>query len=87
MAGNKKKYSVAKSVHKVDAKRVAEALTCPVCLDLFRDTVAVTACLHRFCQKCFEASLRRGNRECPVSAIFLKQNLCKILILFVENQL
>ncbi|KAH7975103.1 hypothetical protein HPB49_023627 [Dermacentor silvarum] len=38
--------------------------TCPICLGLFRKTVA-TDCLHRFCEECITTSLRRCNKECP----------------------
>ncbi|KAH7975157.1 hypothetical protein HPB49_024558 [Dermacentor silvarum] len=38
--------------------------TCPICLGLFRKTVA-TNCLHRFCEECITTSLRRCNKKCP----------------------
>ncbi|XP_049513918.1 E3 ubiquitin-protein ligase RING1-like [Dermacentor silvarum] len=38
--------------------------TCPICLGLFRKTVA-TDCLHRFCEECITTSLRRCKKECP----------------------
>ncbi|KAH8030841.1 hypothetical protein HPB51_011885 [Rhipicephalus microplus] len=39
---------------------------CGICLDLLRNAVATTACLHRFCEECITAALRRCNNECPI---------------------
>ena len=38
---------------------------CPICLDIFTNTMATKECLHRFCQKCIITALRSGNKECP----------------------
>ncbi|XP_050031628.1 uncharacterized protein [Dermacentor andersoni] len=40
-------------------------LTCPICFGLFRNAVATTECLHRFCEECITTALRRCNKECP----------------------
>ena len=39
-------------------------LSCPICLGLMRAATA-TECLHRFCSKCIESSIRLGRKECP----------------------
>eukprot|EP01083_Nonionella_stella_P254395 874213_1 len=41
-------------------------LRCPICLSVFTDTICVCACLHRFCQPCFEESLRKCGHHCPM---------------------
>eukprot|EP01083_Nonionella_stella_P039289 106863_1 len=46
-------------------RRLNSDLTCPICLCIMRKTVAVTACMHRFCSNCIETSLRLGKKECP----------------------
>ncbi|CDW60931.1 zf-RING 2 domain containing protein [Trichuris trichiura] len=40
-------------------------LTCPICLDILKETVRSKECLHRFCKECIGRALRTGNRECP----------------------
>jgi E3 ubiquitin-protein ligase RNF1/2 len=40
-------------------------ITCVVCLGIIRQCTIVLNCLHRFCSKCINDSLRFGNKECP----------------------
>lgn len=42
-----------------------QELTCPICLRIFRKTMVVMDCLHRFCDECVSTSLRLGRKECP----------------------
>ncbi|CDW59447.1 zf-C3HC4 domain containing protein [Trichuris trichiura] len=40
-------------------------LTCPICLDVLKNTMRSKECLHRFCKDCITRALRIGNKECP----------------------
>jgi Zinc finger, C3HC4 type (RING finger) len=40
-------------------------LTCPVCLCIVREAEVVMECLHRFCSKCIQMSLRGTSKDCP----------------------
>ncbi|KAG4959892.1 hypothetical protein JHK87_036525 [Glycine soja] len=44
-------------------------LRCPICLGILRKTKAVMECMHRFCGKCIEKSMRLSNNECPVCRV------------------
>ena len=54
-----------------DAKRRAERLAeepedCPICMDpVARETGAVTACGHAFCDECIKECVHRGADKCP----------------------
>ncbi|KAH6945311.1 hypothetical protein HPB50_007865 [Hyalomma asiaticum] len=45
---------------------IFHCLMCPICLNLMRNAVAITVCLHRFCEECIATSLSQCNNECPV---------------------
>jgi len=49
----------------ISPKSLQSELTCPICLDLLRNTRTTKECLHRFCCDCIETALRSGNKECP----------------------
>ncbi|CAK5022483.1 unnamed protein product [Meloidogyne enterolobii] len=57
-------------------KKLGPSLTCPICLDLLRNT-SVTECLHRFCADCIKNSIYKTNRQCPTCRrkIVSKRNL------------
>jgi E3 ubiquitin-protein ligase RNF1/2 len=40
-------------------KKVKTLMTCPVCLEIYKDPVFVKKCLHRFCRSCIERVIRR----------------------------
>ena len=42
-----------------------DALTCPVCFDVFKNPVNVKRCLHKFCQQCIINYNRKEKKECP----------------------
>eukprot|EP00981_Chlorochromonas_danica_P009920 scaffold2913_cov181-Ochromonas_danica.AAC.14 len=49
---------------------IEEDMKCPICLGTIDTTSSVTTCLHRFCSKCLERSLRvdlgpKGHHDCP----------------------
>lgn len=49
---------------------IEEDMKCPICLGTIDITSSVTTCLHRFCSKCLERSLRvdlgpKGHHDCP----------------------
>lgn len=39
--------------------KIKNVLTCPVCLDIYKDPVYIKKCLHRFCRVCIEKVIRR----------------------------
>ncbi|CAF0735092.1 unnamed protein product [Didymodactylos carnosus] len=49
----------------ISPKLLQSELTCPICLDLLRNTRTTKECLHLFCCDCIETALRSGNKECP----------------------
>ena len=38
---------------------------CHICFNIVRNCRTVVACLHRFCAKCIERSMRVNRSECP----------------------
>ena len=44
-----------------------EHLTCPVCMDVMRNTSTTVPCGHNFCGRCIRQALNL-KRECPVCA-------------------
>lgn len=40
-------------------------ITCPICLDILKQTMTIRECLHRFCSACINKVLEGGNKECP----------------------
>ena len=55
-----------------DLKRIDDLLQaikplreCPICLDYLKGTHSTPECLHRFCEGCIKASLRKCKHECP----------------------
>lgn len=49
----------------VSPRSINSELTCPICLDLLKNTMTTKECLHRFCYECINTALRSGNKECP----------------------
>lgn len=46
--------------------KLRQLLTCPICLDPFKDPVFIKKCSHRYCKKCIETSMRMSNsKQCP----------------------
>ncbi|KAK7400603.1 hypothetical protein VNO78_11813 [Psophocarpus tetragonolobus] len=68
-------------------------LHCPICLGIIRKTAVMMECMHRFCRKCIEKSLRLSNNECPVCRVhcpsrrFLRDdpNYDALISTFVSN--
>ncbi|XP_065806017.1 E3 ubiquitin-protein ligase TRIM39-like [Labrus bergylta] len=48
------------------ASKLEEDLSCPVCLNIFKDPV-ILSCSHSFCRECLQDSWKeKENKECPV---------------------
>lgn len=41
-------------------EKIKTLLTCPICMEIFRDPVYIKDCSHRFCKSCIEKSIRLG---------------------------
>ncbi|KAI8922223.1 hypothetical protein DFJ77DRAFT_16014 [Powellomyces hirtus] len=49
----------------IQAKRLNEEFTCPVCRNILRNTHVTIECMHRFCHSCIKEALFKGNKQCP----------------------
>ncbi|CAN0099806.1 unnamed protein product, partial [Phaeothamnion confervicola] len=47
---------------------MSQELTCPICLDVLKDTHVVKECMHRFCGVCITKALREGH-FCPACRV------------------
>ncbi|XP_060899599.1 nuclear factor 7, brain-like [Labrus mixtus] len=48
------------------ASKLEENLSCPVCLEIFKDPV-ILSCLHSFCKDCLQSCWKeKENQECPL---------------------
>jgi hypothetical protein len=49
-------------------KVLSEDLKCPICRGSLDTTIAIAACLHRFCSDCFQRSIRdyKQQHQCPI---------------------
>lgn len=45
---------------------ILKEIACPICLDVLQNTVTAIDCLHRFCDACLNAAMKKGIKECPV---------------------
>jgi len=45
---------------------------CPICLSIMTHTAMIPECLHRFCKKCIEQSIRNGY-DCPTCRVKMKR--------------
>lgn len=60
----------------VNPKSIQRDLMCPICLETLNHTMTTRECLHRFCAKCIEKALRKGNKECPTCRKKLTSRRC-----------
>lgn len=59
-------------------------LSCPICLDIFKDPVYVKVCSHRFCKDCIEKAIRQGKKKnCPTC----RKNIGTKRILRIDNNI
>ncbi|KAI3718958.1 hypothetical protein L6452_19843 [Arctium lappa] len=50
----------------IDKGMMDDYLRCQICLGMLKEVTAVKACSHRFCKNCIAASIRMGNKVCPL---------------------
>eukprot|EP00554_Chaetoceros_debilis_P015202 CAMPEP_0194126882 /NCGR_PEP_ID=MMETSP0150-20130528/60225_1 /TAXON_ID=122233 /ORGANISM="Chaetoceros debilis, Strain MM31A-1" /LENGTH=951 /DNA_ID=CAMNT_0038820767 /DNA_START=160 /DNA_END=3012 /DNA_ORIENTATION=- len=46
-------------------EELQSVIKCSICLDTLEDSHVVPDCGHRFCKKCINESIRKGNNQCP----------------------
>ncbi|CAN1841217.1 E3 ubiquitin protein ligase DRIP2 [Linum perenne] len=57
---------------KVERKKLAACMTCPLCHNLFRRPTTISECLHTFCKRCIYNKLENEDlKNCPVCKIHL----------------
>jgi len=61
----REKYPFDDNIDNKTFEKVKNVLTCPICLDLYREPVYVRECMHRFCRNCIEKIIRGPNKSCP----------------------
>uniref|UniRef100_A0A3Q3EVZ9 Tripartite motif-containing protein 35-like n=1 Tax=Labrus bergylta TaxID=56723 RepID=A0A3Q3EVZ9_9LABR len=71
------------------ASKLEKDLSCPVCLDIFKDPVTLS-CFHNFCKDCLQNSWKeKENKECPlckrrhskdIPLDFALKNLCESFV-------
>lgn len=60
----------------ISPRSLYRELTCPICLDILKQTMTIRECLHRFCSVCITKVLESGNKECPTCRKKLTSRKC-----------
>ena len=58
-----KRIKLAQNLELADEEtfeKIKKLLTCPICMEIFKDPVYIKDCSHRFCKSCIEKSIRLG---------------------------
>ncbi|XP_028924931.1 E3 ubiquitin-protein ligase RNF138 isoform X2 [Ornithorhynchus anatinus] len=60
---------------------------CPVCQEVFKTPVRITACQHVFCRKCFLTAMRESGVHCPFCRgnVTRRERACPERALDIEN--
>lgn len=62
------KRDLRKEVENADKstfEKIKQLLSCPICLEIFKEPVFVKECMHRFCKGCIEKIIRGNHKNCP----------------------
>ena len=63
----------------ISYNKLSDQLKCPICNEIFTNTVCLLDCMHRFCKSCLNTSFQINNnqnntkiKKCPVNNIYKK---------------
>lgn len=57
----------------------SENFLCPICKSVFKQTVGLKDCMHKFCEICIKTSINGRNRACPICQTSVKtvRHICR----------
>lgn len=60
----RKKVETDELIEEDTYNKMKTMLTCPICMEIFKDPVYIKACSHRFCKVCIEKAIRTCGKKC-----------------------